>query len=81
MLAPFDYEIPSGDATSGVVGSLAKSITNWISNQRPATTNGRLTFDISVYSSSKERKLPIYRLGDLRLVSVAKLTGYCIKSL
>jgi hypothetical protein len=60
MAPPFEYK-------SEFVESLSGAVTTWLKTRSPSSRNGRLSFDISVYSKFGGRKLPIYRLSNLRL--------------
>ena len=69
MAPPFDFTIPDGKDAAGkpFPQSLAEAIKAWLDERHPSGKNGRFVFDISVYSSIGESKLPIYRLRNLRL--------------
>ena len=73
MAPPFDFHIPADYADcdedgSSFICSLSAAIDVWFKARYPSRRNGRLTFDISVYSTLGDAgKLPIYRVNDLRL--------------
>ena len=69
MAPPFDFTIPDGKNAAGEFfpQSLTKAIKTWLEERNPSGKNGRFVFDISVYSSLGEAKLPVYRASNLPL--------------
>ncbi len=69
MAPPFDFTIPDGKNETGrfFPQSLSEAIKDWLDDRHPSGKNGRFVFDISVYSSLGDAKLPVYRVSNLQL--------------
>jgi hypothetical protein len=69
MAPPFDFTIPDGKNPVGksFPQSLTEAIKTWLDERNPSGKNARFVFDISVYSSIGEAKLPVYRASNLQL--------------
>ncbi|HEX8231254.1 MAG TPA: LysM peptidoglycan-binding domain-containing protein [Chloroflexia bacterium] len=71
--APDDYTVPAGGCPETYAGDmpfvckLASAMQNWFSTQQPQTNGAVFTFDISVFSSLTDTKLPLIRLRNVVL--------------
>lgn len=64
MAPPLELSV---DDPSSLVRSLSKAIRGWFREREPTASNGRFVFDVSIYGTLGEVKLPIYRLRSLQL--------------
>jgi hypothetical protein len=70
---PSDYEIPAGgcqpafSASDPFVCRLANALKTWYAQLKPVTKGAWFQFDISVFSSLNESKLPLIELDNIML--------------
>jgi LysM repeat protein len=74
LVAPFEFEIPADWSMDcelkepGFICKLSKAVKDgWYEKYKPSTAHGKFIFDISVYSSLSDSKLPVLRLRNLYL--------------
>jgi LysM repeat protein len=69
LTLPYPFQIPQDwDPDQGnFVNLVAESITDWLTRNTPSSDGARLYFDLSLFSSLSDSKLPVLRLRKLYL--------------